>query len=433
MTQLPEKPKRKARPKQREHRFRWLILILLCLFSLITVAYFSFLNVSDVSDNASCNFNSDPYIFVKGREEQYFTDLIGEKRIVLPNTFDRPVWSSNSPYAWDGGDNLKVVNLKTKTITEFANSTLDKRVDLSPKLRYLATTNRQVPINIITIFDARLEVSLAEIETENQHISWSPEETHILLYIVHEPQITQLFDLETLTLTDINLPADVHEVFDWIDNDHILYTTPTGRFRKWNHLTNETQSLIDMRIERNYSAGGKTYANSIYNWSKLGGIDPNGILHMIDTNDDSYHTFSVDTSRPFVYWTTPHYILFSYENTQPSAFSIYYYDSKSKHDFVFSSNSETNQVPQLSSDGQFFFYQQPTGQSQQYIIQEVTSGDTFLIEENVYRWITIEGQPYLQYSIPMDDGTNSFYLLHPETKQSCKIGTFYAYLIDIQS
>jgi len=71
-----------------------------------------------------------------------------------------------------------------------------------------------------------------------------------------------------------------------------------------------------------------------------------------------------------------------------------------------------------------------------HIIQRVATGETFVVddaENTIYTWHEIEGISYLLHTMPVGDGVHVHYLLNPESRTNCKLGTFYSPHIQIQS
>ncbi len=433
MTLSTDKPKRKEKPKRVNSRTRWIILLLLSLSIMIGLGYGVYISLIEQADGSKCVFESNPHILVNDREEVYITDFTGETHLTLPDSFDTsPVWSVDTPYVWGTFPELMVANLETLTTFSFNISTDGIEYSVSPSHRYLVL---QMTLDSglwnMVIYDGDSLTMLAEFETPNFRQHWTPDDSTLLLRS-SDLTSTQLFDVATLELSDANLPADVANIGEWIDATRLLYITPAGRFRTWDRITGETDSLYDIRIDSVYTAGGERFPNSRIRSPWFGGIDSDGMLHLVNMMDGSQYTHNVDTSRVVHYIPYPLYIELRYPNTEPREYAIYHPETGIVNEFI----APEDEQHRLSSDGEFFFYDPPENRGRDYIIQEVATGETMELEGETaqeLRWVDIEGQPYLSYPLRMEDGTLIHYLLQPDTKERCIVGKFNTISIDIQS
>lgn len=258
----------------------------------------------------------------------------------------------------------------------------------------------------------------------------------MLLYNDDAPKLAQLWDTQSQQLTGVELPADTSQVLGWENDTNILYKTPAGHIRRWNRLTGETSDYTDVRFNTQYRAGGMqhfpNFRDNLYLSSWMGGLDSSSNFHLFNVANEQHISFPVDTTRRMGITLREHYVLFNYD-TEASRFHIYYpdLDTMIKADAKVAADAIRQTHPRFSEDGRYIFYN-PSETLANGLVQSVMSDETFVIEESVKGWEFIDGQPYLLYEKPLDNGTHVFYLLNPDTRDSCKVGTFYISYINIQ-
>ena len=321
MTQYTDKPKRKRKekPKGRRKSTRFFIVFLLLLLLIIGFLLLYIVSQSPsepfVDFTSACEFESNPHVFVQGREESYITDFADTIRIDVSDEFRLPSWLVGSPYAWghNGNDTIThAINLESGKEIEFESPTyLSGNLRHSPSLRYTLGLGEYEQGNNLSryfiIFDAQTETIVFEgVSPTTEQVDWSPDETQILLYSRHIAPEAQLFKLTTLSLSSIKLPSDLMQPIGWLDNEHVIYRTKASRLRLWHIASNETSAYSDELFGEFYMAGGQENGwNMQFHMPQrqwISGVTAKDEVHLFNVRDKRHLKLSVDMSQEFNLW-----------------------------------------------------------------------------------------------------------------------------------
>ncbi len=447
MNTFSDKPKRKAKPK-RSRRSRIIILLLLILLVALVGAYLitlpqpkrldsldmdTILNPPDGDPfTPLCSFENDIQFHVSGNNFQYIIRPSDKRIITHPDLFSLSQHVAGSPYAWATGiETQLMLDLETGSIT-----IIEESIDYS--YIYSSRTNRYVlklkqhdnNIQDMVIYDGKTQTRLIETQTTNKSVHWSVSDKYLILFNSTARSHAQLIDMETFTFSDANLPSNTDYIRGWIDDETILYETPAGRLYTWSVLSGDTKEFTDIRFNGFYNAGGVQYSPNLesrlrqHNW--VGGMDDKNTFHLFDVSNPDFHErISMSVAKGFHFNIGEEAIRFEYD-TKPVTMTLYYPNESMRSVDVTLINE--NSYVQFSSDGKYGLYF-PNETQSDHIVQNFATNETMIIDadsvEDFMNWKEIEGISYLQYASLTPDGAYVHYLLQPDTKDRCKLGTFY--------
>jgi len=448
MTFSSDKSKRKRKKKSTDRRqpTRLVILLLLILVAVLVYLYIAQTNINNIPLDffnppdgdpftPLCEFESNPHIYVTNYEYPYIIDGNRGSILKLPPRFDIIPWDDGSPYIWGKSQQqVQMVNLNTNTVKSIDNNKSYNYWYNSPSKRYVLMLGQtESNVRNLIIYDNESQTVAIETQTPNIEAYWTPKDSSVLLFNQKANALAQIFDIETLTFSDANLPSDIYKMLGWVDETTVLYLTSAGYLRQWDRTTGGIELFTSERFDHEYRAGSIQYSPNLkyhLNWKQwIGGIDTENNLHMMHVYDpDQHHIVPLNMSQKFNFSIEDQYLLIEFVADSKS-YRFYYPDTATQVDFTPLQENGYS----IASDGKYIFYY-PTDKQSNFLIQEIATSDTFALEEKIngqLKWVDIEDQSYILYSVAIDNGIYVSYLFQPDTKERCKVGTFYTDQISI--
>lgn len=439
MTFFKEKPKRKEKPKNSPKRGLRLIIIILLFILVIGLCLFAVqqfqkaipAEIQTASDGDPlthlCEFDTPLKMVVNERDASYITDIHRDIAVRLPEGIYNLWFSGDGNYVWGliGNRAYAVINIANDKNVIFNESHDFSYSYRSPSGHYVIRFARNDNgVHDFVLYSAPDMQAIYNGNSISTYALWSPDESTILIAGQHNK--AHLINVASRHFQPLELPSDTSRVINWIDDTTLLYKTPAGRLRKFDLDTQESTEYSDKRFEEFYMAGGIQHSPNLLSKGEwVAGFDSEGLFQIFDLwNALPTLTYFVDMDRSFYYRVQEKYIQIEYDSDPKQYMLIYPGDIRVSNEFTAPADTI-----EFSPDGEYYYYEKTFGTNEtKQLVSKVGTDTFFTLEEdqiNQFEWVEIENTSYILYSTPTPDGTHVFYLLQPDSKDRCKVGTFY--------